>query len=308
MAKVGIFTIFDETNIGNRLQNLALQLVLEGLGHDVATIRNTPFAGPVPPAATATNAPAAPPRSKLEKRVRWVLSLLAGLAREDGRHQLRRELMRHALIPPIQKFNARHVVQDHRHVTSLADGQALAESYDVFVAGSDQIWHPLHRGGCPNDFLAFAEPDQRVAYAASFGLEEIPDSFQEHFATMLSGVTALSVRERAGRRIVKELTGRDCPVVLDPTLLVDASEWSTLADEAVQPASRPHVATYLLDDSAPAHMRMARRFARSHGRTIVDILNPACLAGFGTDPSSSCARSVTRTMWSRIRSTPSCSP
>lgn len=36
---------------------------------------------------------------------------------------------------------------------------------------------------------------------------------------------AISVREERGREIIKELTGRDVPVTVDPTLLLSRDEW-----------------------------------------------------------------------------------
>ena len=42
MKKVGIVTINDYGNYGNRLQNYALQEVIKNLGFDVTTIVNTP--------------------------------------------------------------------------------------------------------------------------------------------------------------------------------------------------------------------------------------------------------------------------
>ena len=36
--KIGIVTLYGEFNYGNRLQNYALQMILEALGNDVSTI------------------------------------------------------------------------------------------------------------------------------------------------------------------------------------------------------------------------------------------------------------------------------
>lgn len=40
----------------------------------------------------------------------------------------------------------------------------------------------------------------------------------------------LSVRERQGADLIKELTGKDAKVVLDPTLLLNSGEWDSYAD------------------------------------------------------------------------------
>ena len=58
------------------------------------------------------------------------------------------------------------------------------------------------------------------SYAASFGLSEIPKEYEAEYKKRLAGYRQISVREAQGRALVKELTGRDVPVVLDPTLLL----------------------------------------------------------------------------------------
>ena len=41
--KIGIVTLFDSTNFGNKLQNYALQEILKQYAEDVVTIKNKPF-------------------------------------------------------------------------------------------------------------------------------------------------------------------------------------------------------------------------------------------------------------------------
>lgn len=103
--------------------------------------------------------------------------------------------------------------------------------YDVFIAGSDQIWNIRIPEADGRYFLPFASPDKRVSYAASFGMEDIPDNYREWYAKGLEGFRALSVREKRGQEIVKALTGRDCAVCLDPVFLLSRDVWQTLAPD-----------------------------------------------------------------------------
>ena len=50
-------------------------------------------------------------------------------------------------------------------------------SYDLAIAGSDQIWHKWREDEkeLPYYYLQFMPQDKRVAYAASFGFEEFPE-------------------------------------------------------------------------------------------------------------------------------------
>lgn len=111
----------------------------------------------------------------------------------------------------------------------------LNGEYDVFLAGSDQIWNLSLPEADERYFLPFAAPDKRVSYAASFGMEEIPDQLKGWYAERLNGFRALSVREERGRELVQELTGRDCAVCLDPVLLLNRTDWQALTTPCGEP-------------------------------------------------------------------------
>ncbi|MBE6963732.1 MAG: polysaccharide pyruvyl transferase family protein [Ruminococcaceae bacterium] len=105
----------------------------------------------------------------------------------------------------------------------------IAENYDLFVAGSDQIWNFRIPGADARYFLPFARPEQRCSYAASFGADALPEKAEVWAAAQLAGFRAISVREESGCQLVKKLTGRDAVVCLDPTLLPDRAHWRELA-------------------------------------------------------------------------------
>lgn len=98
--------------------------------------------------------------------------------------------------------------------------------YDYFITGSDQVWNPHYNFIGTSDLLAFAKPEQRISYSASFGVDEIPDEKKKEYTENLSQFMALSVREKRGAEIIKELTGKDAQVVLDPTMLLTSDQWS----------------------------------------------------------------------------------
>ena len=54
----------------------------------------------------------------------------------------------------------------------------LNESYSNFIVGSDQVWNPLFWSDIEKEyktyFLRFADEQKRIAYAASFGISELP--------------------------------------------------------------------------------------------------------------------------------------
>lgn len=51
-------------------------------------------------------------------------------------------------------------------------------------------------------------------------MAKIPNNQKKKTADYLKRIDYISVREDAGCRIIKQLTGRDVPMVVDPTILM----------------------------------------------------------------------------------------
>lgn len=128
-------------------------------------------------------------------------------------------------------------------VTKTSD--LVLSGFDVYFAGSDQIWNPSYIDSFRSTFLPFAPKDRRMAISASFGVEEIPANAVEVFRESIGEFSRISVREEAGRKLVKQLTGREVPVLADPTLGVSRHEWFSLINDDFVP-SEPYVFAYVL--------------------------------------------------------------
>ncbi len=100
-----------------------------------------------------------------------------------------------------------------------------ANRYTAILSGSDQLWSPA---GLPTNYynLMFV-PDgiRKISYASSFGVNQIPWYQRKRTSRFLNRIEYVSMRENRGRDIVKELTGRDVPVVLDPVFFLDKDGW-----------------------------------------------------------------------------------
>lgn len=134
-----------------------------------------------------------------------------------------------------ESFVSRYLnISAHRY-SSLDELREDGPQYEVYLSGSDQIWNPkIFPDGHfdPVYFSSFTE-GRKIAYAPSFGIPHIPDSMEEELKGYLAQFSHLSVRERQGQKIIREITGKQVPVVLDPTLLLKKEDW---ADFATEPA------------------------------------------------------------------------
>lgn len=108
---------------------------------------------------------------------------------------------------------------------------ALSDEYKAFIAGSDQVWSPDCAGFDTTYFLDFAKPEQKYSYAASFGTTSLPQDKTEEYKRLLGDFRSYSVRENSGARLVKELTGNEAVVSIDPTLLLESGEWDKITTD-----------------------------------------------------------------------------
>ena len=110
--------------------------------------------------------------------------------------------------------------------------KSILRNTDVFVAGSDQIWNVTHAYS-PFMFLDFAQDKKRVAYASSIGTSEIEDRYKTLVKQHLQHFAAIGVREKTAVKTLNDLLGEDKVVqVLDPTFLLSASEWKSVANDS----------------------------------------------------------------------------
>ena len=145
--------------------------------------------------------------------------------------------------------------------------------FDAFVVGSDQIWRPVYCKDVRDSYLSFAKNwnVKRVAYAASFGTEELEYDFQllEECSDLLSRFDGVSVREVSGVRMCDEWLCCDSAVhVLDPVMMLSADHYSSLAADTLE--AKGGVVTYILDRTR-GKSEVADFVSRVTGQSINDV-------------------------------------
>lgn len=105
--------------------------------------------------------------------------------------------------------------------------------YSVVVAGSDQIWNVTIVDFDDAYFLPWVKKAKKVAYAPSFGARNILKYSKnpEKYKNYINCFDALSIREKNGQKWLKELTGKDVDVLIDPTLLLDKKDYDRIVDK-----------------------------------------------------------------------------
>ena len=132
-----------------------------------------------------------------------------------------------------EDFSRRQLRISPHRFESFEELRAAELPYDLILSGSDQIWNPaIFPDGRfdPVFFGAFSDR-RKIAYAPSFGVPRIPEAMEGELRGYLEQFSHISVREGQGAAIVREISGRDAPVVLDPTLLPSRQDWAAMAAE-----------------------------------------------------------------------------
>ena len=116
----------------------------------------------------------------------------------------------------------------------------IIDCYDIAIAGSDQIWNITIPDSDDAYFLNWCNKAYKVAYAPSFGAKNILDYSDnpEKYRNYLNDFDALSVRENNGKKWIKDLINKDVPVLIDPTLLLDESDYDELVDDSIKPKGK----------------------------------------------------------------------
>jgi hypothetical protein len=96
--------------------------------------------------------------------------------------------------------------------------------------------------------MLFAQPGKRYSYAASFGVDDIPEEFLEKYKLWLSQMRTISVREESGRNLIKALTGKEAFVHIDPVMLLTSGDYQKIEEEPQQKIPERYLLVYFLGD------------------------------------------------------------
>ena len=241
--RTGLITFHFAHHYGAQLQALATMKAIQGLGHSCQIIDY--------------RLPHTIRSSQLFKKHLAVRDLAADAHTALHYAAFQRRYQR------FEDFVAQEMDLSPRRYTSVDELRQAPPDYDVYVAGSDQIWNPYifeDRQFDPAFLLDFGGEGRRIAYAPSLGVPQLPADKAEELRRFLEPFSALSVREKRGQVLVREAAGRQARVVLDPTLLLTGEDWGRLAN----PPSRqgPYLLCYFVSDpgeAAPYAAALARR-------------------------------------------------
>lgn len=211
--KIGILTFHASHNYGSMLQAYALQHVLSQIGHQnvIINLRTNAQKCLIMPQLEWKH-----PRSSLLKFLRMPSTSIA-LQRKYNRF----EYFLKNYLRCTQEYSKHEEVEE----------DIKCQHYDAIIAGSDQIWNTNCIDFNTSYLLDFDLPVRKIAYAPSLGLhpEYLSEADKRLLAKHLIHFHSLSTREERGGKVIKEISGLDAKVVLDPSLLLTKSDYQKLS-------------------------------------------------------------------------------
>lgn len=266
MKKIAVVSCYFQNNYGSMLQAYATQEVLDKLGYDNETIDISGFNKIIEKRKMLYFAKASLTSDILLSKIGMAKNVIRKKIIKDD--YCRKSAQRRKKFSEFSKKNFRLSCK-YNSFDELT--RACAENYSAVLVGSDQLWLP---GNIAADYytLNFV-PDtvNTIAYSTSFGQSELPKDSARKARVFLKKIKHIGVREESGKKLVKELTGRDVPVVCDPTLLFTGEDWMKLQQE--KPIfDEPYILCYFLGKNPP-HRNFAKRLKEETGLKIVALVH-----------------------------------
>ncbi len=242
MKKIAILTLYGYFNYGNKYQNYAVTQIVKKYGYTPETIVVYP---------------------DCKQSVRHALLCLKSLS---GNTDARRYLK-------IYRFSKKNIPVRIIIKKDMQIPHTVANQYDYFIAGSDQVWNPSIRPKeRQNFFLSFANKEQRICISPSFGVNKIDEEFREIYIQGLNGFNNLCSRESTGVEIIKSLTGKDAELLIDPTLALTKEDWKKVFTEAPKQKS-DYLVLAALSELSDDKREYVNSLSQKYNLKIVDIFD-----------------------------------
>lgn len=239
--RVAIITLIGYKNYGNRLQNYALQETIKKFNNcEVFTISN----------------------SSTNQKNTIMLMLKNLIYKAVNIHKT------YFLTKKTNNFKG--FINDQIKQVDFED--VNLEKVDFFIAGSDQIWNPFFNDSTDFMFLSFSSKQRcNIAYAPSFGVEELPKEITSKYKKLLSNIGFLSVREEAGKDIIYNILKKNVPVLVDPTLLLTKQEWLKISKPHKYRPREKYLLTYFLGNEKENNIEFIEKYATTEKLKIIHL-------------------------------------
>lgn len=258
--RAAIITLFGNSNFGNKLQNFALQEILEKNNLEVETLNNTSNIS----------------KDKyFNKKFGFIRNIIRFLKRpKKSNIDKQREAK-------IEKFSNKYIKLNNDIITKN-NSHKFKNMYDYFIYGSDQIWNPYISQPFEVCLGLFADKNQNIAYSPSISVNEIPEGCKSIYMKALNNYKCLSCREKQGVELIEKISNRECKLVLDPVFLLDKEDWVKKFD--LKNEDNNYLLLYFIGEIDNKTNIFIKKIAKEKKMKIVNLLDKNNHDSYVIDP------------------------
>ena len=216
--KIALVTCYFQPNYGSQLQAFATQKFFDGIHVPNETIMIDGLKGEINKAKYKYFLSKIFDANTIKDKWATVKKVIA----KKSNHTYASHLM--------ERYNmfdtfAQHEFHLSKRYGSFTELGKAANDYRMFVVGSDQLWLPSNIAANYYTLNFVPREVPKMALATSFGISQLPSAQAKLAKEFLPRIDYCSVREISGQKLIKNLIGKDVPMVCDPTILFTAEEW-----------------------------------------------------------------------------------
>ena len=249
--KIGILTLHSQLNYGAILQCLALQSVLQELGHNVFILDRW---------LQTDNRSLWEDYHKITRKN--VLRLIGGLG--TGKRWKR--------IKKTNDFIEEFLNLTPYHFVHWDDFDVNQLDFDLIIVGSDQVWNSM---GDLDIYLVDKEEIKipLISYAASIGNSDFSEEQLLLLKRKLKEFQAISVREDSAKKFLQDI-GIVSERVLDPVFLMDKAMWQKKVK--LTPKSENKLVCYFMESDIDKYFIPLIDFSEKNKCDIEIFVNSYC--------------------------------
>lgn len=270
---IGIVTIGDYNNYGNRLQNFALYYVLnDKLQNNAYTIVNFKNFETQP--------------QKFSNHVLWYLKRMIKGMLKVGFLYFKMEKKIQSRRSNLKAFSEKWT-KEYTPKNAKFRIDVDYNDFDKIVLGSDQVWNFewVNKDQANYYMLSGVPREKRIGYAVSMGNPPVKRGYLINFKREIRYFDCLSVREKATQKYLKNKFNIDSELVLDPTMLLSKKEWVT-ALNLKKADDSPFVLTYFLSEPSNKMKSLLQELRKTEKLKVINLFstNKGDIKYYDVDP------------------------
>lgn len=243
--KIGVITFTYGQNYGNKLQNYALvKFINNRYTDEVYTLQNFDK-------TTKGNFIV-----RLKKHIKKII-------------RFNNEKIKKSRKLKFEEFNKKYL--KYYDIILNKSNYNKFNDFDILICGSDQIWNPFYNKDMITYTGAFAKNVKKISYAASIGINQIPEELVEAYKKNISAMDYIGIREEEGAKLLRKYIDKEISVQVDPTMLLTVNDWDEIASKPDKKNEEDYILTYFIKEKDQKTQEKIEEFSKKSKIKVINL-------------------------------------